>query len=183
MSQNKKKHWKCNQHLIKRNFGGKILKNISPTFHHHPGLALKRLKGCDTYWKWTKGAVSGVKTFIFEFRTTKNHWKDIHIDNSTNLKKQPRKGVFFSPKCPRGTQGRILPKSVTVVLYLVQLPPHFDRVSEKNNGWIKCYEAKSVIFSRFRAFWGFLAIKEPLGTQRELFSKIRECYISSHIKL
>ena len=32
-------------------------------------------------------------------------------------------------------------------------------------------------------FGAFLAIKEPLGTQRELFSKIRECYSFSHIKL
>ena len=49
------------------------LKIISPTFHHHPGLALKRLKGCDTYCKWTNGAFSGVKTFKFEFSTMENH--------------------------------------------------------------------------------------------------------------
>ena len=35
-----------------------------------------------------------------------------------------------------------------------------------NNWWIK-----SVIFNHFRAFWEFLAIKEPLGSERELFSK------------
>ena len=32
-------------------------------------------------------------------------------------------------------------------------------------------------------FGAFLAIKEPLGTQWELFSKIRECYLSPNIKL
>ena len=32
-------------------------------------------------------------------------------------------------------------------------------------------------------FGAFSAIKEPLGTQRELFSKIRECYIFPHMKL
>ena len=83
--------------------------------------------------------------------------------------------MVFSPKSRQGTQTRILPRSATVILYLVELPPHFDRVSGKNNGWIKCYKVKSVIFSHFRAI---LAIKEPLGMQRELFSKIRECYIS-----
>ena len=108
------------------------------------------------------------------WKTTK---KDIHINNSTNLKNSPEKGCFFSHKCPRGTRTRILPRSVIVILYLVQLPPQIDRVSEKNNGWIKCYEGKSVIFATLGHFGAFLAIKEPPGTQRELFSKIRECYI------
>ena len=133
------KQWKCNQHLIKMNFGAKkfsekfyIFKNKkSPTFHHHPGLALKRLKGCETYWTWTNGAVSGVKTFIFSsapWKTTKNTY--ISIIRQI-WKKPPQKGVSFSPKCPRGTRTRILPRSTTVVLYLVQLPPYFDQVSRK----------------------------------------------------
>ena len=70
-----------------------------------------------------------------------------------------------------GTRTRILPRSVTVVLYLVQLPPHFDRVSEKNNGWFKCYEAKSVIFSHFRAFWGFFSHKRAPGDATRIIFK------------
>ena len=30
--------------------------------------------------------------------------------------------------------------------------------------WIKCYQAKSVIFSHFRSFGAFLAMKDPLDT-------------------
>ena len=112
---------------------------------------LKHLFLSSAPWKTTK------KTYISIIRQI---WK-----------KQPRKGVFFSPKCPRGTRTRILPRSVTVVLYLVQLPPHFDRVSEKNNGWIKCYEAKSVIFSHFRAFWGFFSHKRAPGDATRIIFK------------
>ena len=36
-----------------------------------------------------------------------------------------------------------------------------DRVSEKNNGWVKKYGAKSVIFGHLSVFLG---LKEPLGT-------------------
>ena len=86
-------------------------------------------------------------------------------------KKQPRKGVLFSPKCPRGTRTRILPRSTTVVLYLVQLPPHFDQVSGKSNGQIKCYKAKSVIFSHFRAFWGFFSHKRAPGDATRIIFK------------
>ena len=70
---------------------------------------------------------------------------------------------------------RILPRSVTVVLYLVQLPPHFDRGSERNNGWIKSYyEAKSVIFGHFRAFWGFFSPKRaPWDATRIIFKNQR----------
>ena len=91
--------------------------------------------------------------------------------------------MFFSPKCPRGTQTRILPKSVTVVLYLVQLPPHFDRVSEKTMDGSNVMRQKVSFLAILGHFGAFLAIKEPLGTQRELFSKIRECYIFPHMKL
>ena len=37
---------------------------------------------------------------------------------------------------------------------------------------------KSVILATLGLFGAFLALKEPLGTQRELFSKIREGYTS-----
>ena len=38
-----------------------------------------------------------------------------------------------------------------------------DRVSEKNNGGIKSYGAKSVIFGHLRAFWGIFRPKRALG--------------------
>ena len=45
MNQNKKQ-WKCNQHLIKTNFGAnKNFGKKSPKFNHHPGLALKTPQG------------------------------------------------------------------------------------------------------------------------------------------
>ena len=53
------------------------------------------------------------------------------MNNLTKLKKTAPKRSVFIPKCPRGTRTRILSRSVTVVLYLVQMPPHFDQVSEK----------------------------------------------------
>ena len=95
----------------------------------------------------------------------------MHINHLKILKKQPQKGVFFSAKSPRGTRTRILSRSVIVVLYLVQLPPHFDQVSEKNNGWIKSYKAKSDIFSHFRVFWGFFSPKTAPGDATRIIFK------------
>ena len=162
MNQNKKKLWKCDQHLIKMNFGAKkflkknfFWKNSKSNIPPPPWFSPKKcLKGCDTYWKWTNGAFSGVKTFIFEFNTMETTKKTYISIIRQVWKTAPKRGVF-SPKCPRGAWTRILPRSVTVVLYLVQLPPHFDRVSEKNNGWIKCYEAKSVILATLGHFGAF----------------------------
>ena len=67
-----KKQWKCNQLLIKMNFGAKIFFEKSPTFHHHPGLAQKNasrvvIKNGQTV------QFQVLKTFIFEFRTMENH--------------------------------------------------------------------------------------------------------------
>ena len=117
-----KKHWKCN----------------------------KRLKGCHTYWKWT--AVSGVKTFIFEFRTMKNHWKDIHIDNSTNLKKQPRKGVFLALKIPRVVNQSFY-QGLRYAFYIGSHCLHVLTKFQKNRmDWSKVMNQK--VFGLFGAFWG-----------------------------
>ena len=70
-----------------------------------------------------------------------------------------------------GDANQNFAKVCDIGLYLVQLPPHFDRVSEKNNGWIKCYEAKSVIFSHFRAFWGFFSHKRAPGDATRIIFK------------
>ena len=92
----------------------------------------------------------------------KTHWKDIHIDNSTNLKKSPEKGRFFSPKNPRGTWTRVLPGSSIYILHKEPLPLCFDQVLEKYNGWIKSYRVKTVILTILGAFWPLLA---PLRTR------------------
>ena len=60
-----------------------------------------------------------------------NHSIDININNLINVKNIPEKGCFLALKVP-GVANRSLPRSVTVVLYLLHLPPHFDRVLEKN---------------------------------------------------
>ena len=67
---------------------------------------------------------------------------------------------------------------MTVVLCLVQLPPNFDRVLEKTMNGSNVIRQKVSFLATLGHFGAFLAKKEPLGTQRELFSKIRECYIS-----
>ena len=92
----------------------------------------------------------------------------MHINNSTNLKKN---SPFFSPKCPRGTRTRILPRSVTVVLYLVKLPPHFDRVSEKTMDGTNVMRQKVSFLAIVGHFGAFLAIKEPLGRNEIYFRK------------
>ena len=47
------------------------------------------------------------------------------------------------------------------------MSPHIGRVSEKSDGRMKCYKAKSVIFGQFGAFRGFLTTFGPLGTHQE----------------
>ena len=93
--------------------------------------ALKHLFLSSAPWKTTKN------TYISIIRQI---WKN-----------SPETGCFLALNVPGGTRTRILPRSVTVVLYLVQLPPHFDRVSEKK--WMdqmlwgeKCH------FNHFGAF-------------------------------
>ena len=83
---------------------------------------------------------------------------------------------MLGPKSPRGTRTGVLPRYVTVVLYLVQLPPHFDRFSEKTMDGSKVMRLKVSFLAILGHFGAFLALKEPLGTQRGLFSKIQECY-------
>ena len=73
----------------------------------------------------------------------------------TITRKSPQKGVFFSPKSPQGTRTGVLPGSAITISSSHQLSSNFWKVSEKSNGGIKSYEAKSVIFGHFRAFWGF----------------------------
>ena len=124
----KKKHWKCNQHLIKLNFGGKnfekfFLKNISPTFHHHPGLALKTT---------SRVVISTENEQTMQFRVLKHlflssaPWKTTEKTyisiNQQIWKKKPWKGVFFSPINPRGTWTRVLPGSSIYILHREPLP-------------------------------------------------------------
>ena len=70
-----------------------------------------------------------------------------------------------------------------MVLYLVQLPPHLDKFQEKATDRSNVIRQKVSFLAILGHFGAFLAIKEPLRAQRELFSKIRECYISPHMKL
>ena len=77
-------------------------------------------------------------------------------------------GVFDPKRPPRGTTG-VLPGSAIMILCSYQLSLHFGKISEKCNGWMKSYEAKSVIFGHFGAF---LTPFEPPGTQPVFFSKI-----------
>ena len=72
----------------------------------------------------------------------------------TNIRKSPKRGIF-SPKSPQGTRTGVLPGSTITILCSHQLSSNFWKVSEKSNGGIKSYEAKSVIFGHFGAFWGF----------------------------
>ena len=88
---------------------------------------------------------------------------------STNIRKSPQKGVFFSPQSPPGTQTRVLPGSTTTILCSHQLSSNFWKVSEKSNGWMKSYEAKTVIFGHFGAF---LAPFEALEGEQLEFLKI-----------
>ena len=122
---------------------------------------LKQLFFSSAPWKTTK------KTYISIIRQ----------------EKQPRKGVFFSTKMSPGAANQNFAKVCDSGFIFGTIASTIWPNFRKNNGWIKCYEAKSVILGTLGHFGAFLAIKEPLGTQRELFSKIRECYISSHVKL
>ena len=64
-----------------------------------------------------------------------------------------------------------------MVLYLVQLPPHLTKFQEKATDRSNVLRQKVSFLAILGHFGAFSAIKEPLATQRELFSKIRECYI------
>ena len=81
-------------------------------------------------------------------------------------KKAPKKGCF-NPKSPQWTQTWVLPGSAILILCTYQLSSNFWKVSEKCNGQIKSYEAKSVIIGAFFPFF------EPLGTQPEFFQKFK----------
>ena len=77
------------------------------------------------------------------------------MDFLTIIRKSPQKGVFFSPKSPPGTRTGVFPWSTITILCSHELSSNFWKISEKSNGGIKSYGAKSVIFGHFRAFWGF----------------------------
>ena len=62
--------------------------------------------------------------------------------------------MFLSPTIPRGTWTRVLPGSS---IYILPLPPCFDQVLEKYNGWIESYRVKTVILTILGAFWPLLA--------------------------
>ena len=97
---------------------------------------------------------------------------------STNIRKSPQKGVFFSPtKSPQGTRTRVLPGSTITILCSHQLSSNFLKVSQKSNGKIKDIRKIKVMgqkvsnFGHFGAFWGFFNLFGPLGTQSEFFQK------------
>ena len=58
-----------------------------------------------------------------------------------------------------------------VVLYLVQLPPHFDRVSEKTMDGSNVIRHKVSFLATLGHFGAFLAIKEPLDRNAGYFQK------------
>ena len=88
---------------------------------------------------------SAIGTCKFEFSTIKNHYKDIHNDILDKSSKKPQKWGVFSPKSPRGTRTRVFPGWAVLIIRSEQLSPHFVNVSEKSNGRIKSYKAKSVV--------------------------------------
>ena len=54
-----------------------------------------------TYWKWTNGAVSGIKTFKFEFSSLEYYLIDLTYETLEIFrKKKPPKGVFVALKSP-----------------------------------------------------------------------------------
>ena len=55
--------------------------------------------------------------------------------------------------------------------------PHFDQVSGKTMDGSNVIRQKVSFLAILGHFGAFSAIKEPLGTQRELFSEISEYYI------
>ena len=82
----------------------------------------------------------------------------------TIVRKSPKKGCFLALKSQDDANRSIARVSNSNCSH--QLSSNFLKVSEKSNGGIKSYEAKSFNFGHFGAFWGFF---EPLGTQSEFF--------------
>ena len=70
-----------------------------------------------------------------------------------------------------------------MVLYLVQLTPHFDRVPEKTMDESNVMRQKVPFLSTLGYFGAFLAIKEPLGHNENYFQKSENVTFSPHMKL
>ena len=104
------------------------------------------------------GPVSVIKTFILSLAPCKTTTKT-YVSIIRYFKKQPQKGVFFALKVP-GDVNLNFAKVCGVALYLVQLPPYFNRVSEKKQLVDQMlYKAKSAIF----AILGYFSHKRAPG--------------------
>ena len=90
---------------------------------------------------------------------------------STNIRKKPQKGVFFSPKSPQGTRRGVLPGSAITILCSHQLSSTFWKVLEKSNGGIKVMRQKVSFLAILGRFGASLTLFEPLGLQSEFFQK------------
>ena len=81
-------------------------------------------------------------------------------------------GGIFTPLTHRGSKIRFFPGSRVINICVYQLCLTFWRVSEKFNGWIKSYGAKSAIFGHFWPFWGyFTPFLPPRGATRPIPEK------------
>ena len=114
-----KKQRKCNQHLIKINFGAKNFfwkkfffeKILSPTFHHHPGLALKNTSRVVIPTENGQTVQFQVLKHLFLSSGPWKTTKKTCISILRQIWKKPTKRGVFSPKRPQGTRPGVLPGS------------------------------------------------------------------------
>ena len=90
--------------------------------------------------------------------------------------------MFFSPKSPRGDEPEFC-QGLWQWFYIwyncIHILTKFEKKTMDGSNVIR---QKVTFLATLRHFGAFPAIKEPLRTQRDLFSKIQET-ISPHIKL
>ena len=119
--------------------------------------ALKYLFLSSAPWKTTK------KTYISIIRQI---WKN-----------SPEKGCFLALNVPGGRKPEFC-QSLWQWFYIWYNCLHtLTEFQKKTMDGSNVMRQKVSFLAILGHFGAFLAIKEPLGTQRELFSKIRECYI------
>ena len=95
-------------------------------------------------------------------------------------KNSPEKGCFLALNVPGNTKQNFAKVCDSSFVFGTIASPLWLSFRKKTMDGSNAMWQKVSFLATLRHFGAFLAIKEPLGTQRESFSKIRECYISHH---
>ena len=89
-------------------------------------------------------------------------------------------GGVLTPFDARGSKIRFSPGSRVIKICVYQFCQTLWEVSEKFNGWIKSYGAKSVIFGHFGVFWGVFDPFDPPMLKIRFFPGSRVIKICVH---